>query len=394
MSSEDSGSAGPLEPLEIAAGMVLEPAHPPRSPRAPRTGPSARSVLEKIILDQLAEGRSSVSFSGGRDSSLILAMACHVARREGLPQPVAVTMRHGSARSQEQEFQEQVIVHLGVQDWVTVDVRDSMDLLGVEATSCLLQTGIQAPPNAYLHIPLVRAAPVGTLLTGVGGDEMLGSTGGRVAQLLTRRQGLIPRDAVVLAYALAPSPLRRLRGRRRPFPWSPWLRPEARKAVIARYAANSSQVRWRWDTAVRRFARSRYRRLATASLEVIAMPSGRRIASPLFDASFIQAHAREWGAAGPRTRTEAMRRLVGDLLPEEVLARRTKAEFGGVIWGPHFRRFVTGAAKEYLSPAVRELVDFAQLLEDWRHAAPSYQSMLLAQHAWLGAQQFSQRDPR
>ena len=90
-------------------------------------------------------GRSSVSFSGGRDSSLILALACHVARREGFEDPVAITMRHPSEGSQETPWEELAISHLGVRDWQRVDAGDTGDLLGPDATTALCASASSSP---------------------------------------------------------------------------------------------------------------------------------------------------------------------------------------------------------------------------------------------------------
>jgi hypothetical protein len=55
--------------------------------RAP--GATARGVLEELISPALERPPCVIGFSGGRDSSSLLALATHLARREGLPMPVA-----------------------------------------------------------------------------------------------------------------------------------------------------------------------------------------------------------------------------------------------------------------------------------------------------------------
>ena len=113
-----------------------------------------------------------MSFSGGRDSSAVLAVAAHVARREGLPLPVPITHRFPSASdTQETEWQEQVIRHLGLDDWVRIDAAGDLDCVGPVAIETLRRHGLLWPCNAYFHAPIFEAAAGGAVLTGVGGDE-------------------------------------------------------------------------------------------------------------------------------------------------------------------------------------------------------------------------------
>jgi hypothetical protein len=374
----------PLEPLEIAAGFVLESTARPRLPPLEHEGRGARQALEDLVLSHLVSGRGSVSFSGGRDSSLVLAVACHVARREGLPDPVAITMRHDSPQSDERAYQELVIAHLGVKDWVTVDVQDRMDVMGPEATALLEVTGVQAPPNAYLHLSVVKAAPRGTMMTGGGGDQYLGSTGGRVIRVLRRRARPRPRDLLTLGYALTPSWIRGRREARQPFPWAPWLAPSAERALRERRATASARLpAIRWDTVARIFARSRNQRLTQANLETIGALHGVPIASPLADPFFVDAWASEMGAAGPPSRTRAMYHLGGDLLPKALLERPTKAIFGAVVFGPCFRDFANRWSPSDLSLEVGALLDADRLASAWAEPTPPFHSLMLVQHAWL-----------
>jgi hypothetical protein len=83
-----------LTELESATGIVIEPdrAAPPLPPAPP--GVTAREALAESIRAGLRRPPCLVSFSGGRDSSAVLAVAAEVARKEGLPAPVAVTYRY------------------------------------------------------------------------------------------------------------------------------------------------------------------------------------------------------------------------------------------------------------------------------------------------------------
>ena len=57
------------------------------------------AALEEAILPALRRPPCLVSFSGGRDSSCVLAAATRAARREGLQPPVPVTLRVSNAPS-------------------------------------------------------------------------------------------------------------------------------------------------------------------------------------------------------------------------------------------------------------------------------------------------------
>ncbi|MGH3092626.1 MAG: hypothetical protein ACRDOG_09935, partial [Gaiellaceae bacterium] len=76
-----AGAVG-LSPLEIAAGVVFGSE---RRRSLPRTRRSPRHSLEDAVRPALLRPPCAVSFSGGRDSSLVLAVAAHVARSDGLP---------------------------------------------------------------------------------------------------------------------------------------------------------------------------------------------------------------------------------------------------------------------------------------------------------------------
>lgn len=110
-----------LNRLEIASGLVFGLAPPERLPSAREAG-TPLEALERSIMPALLRPPCLVSFSGGRDSSTILALAVRLARREGLELPIPATNRFPSAaQSDDVEWQERVVVHLGLTDWVRAD---------------------------------------------------------------------------------------------------------------------------------------------------------------------------------------------------------------------------------------------------------------------------------
>lgn len=344
---------------------------------------TARAVLETLLLESMATGRLSLSFSGGRDSSLLLAVATDVARRHGHPDPLPITLRHPSPESDESEFQSAVITHLGLVDWERIDVANSLDALGNVATAALLRNGLLAPANIYLHAKMLEVAPPGVLVTGRGGDEVLGTIAWQLSGVLAGRRRPTARDAGRLGFALSPRSVRRAVTVRQQAGTFPWLRPDAEQQVVRRLADDDISTRVRWDTGALLWARSRTNQLAEHGLARIAEAASVRVMSPLADERFVKAFAGEMGLAGPSSREAATRYLAGGLLPELLVRRSSKASFDQLIWGPGFRAFVDRWDPATLDPTVRTLVDPEAVRRLWREPSPRYQLLLLLQQAWL-----------
>ena len=164
-----------LTPLEVASGLVFGLA-PPR-PLPTEIAGEPIDAFERAILPALQRPPCVVSFSGGRDSSAALAVAVRVARREGLPLPIPSTNRFPAVKdSHESDWQERVVAHLGIDDWLRPEFTDELDCVGPIATSVLRRYGLLWPFNAHFHVPHLEAAAGGSLLTGIGGDEILSSS--------------------------------------------------------------------------------------------------------------------------------------------------------------------------------------------------------------------------
>ena len=164
-----------LTPLEIASCVVVGPSGARIAPadQSPATDPAV--ALERVIAQALQRPPCLVSFSGGHDSSLVLAAATRAARREQLPLPIPVTWRPTDApRAEESAWQEAVVAALQLSDWIRLPTGDDLDFVGPVATDVLRRHGVLHPANAYFHAPLLKEAAGGTLLTGVGGDQVLG----------------------------------------------------------------------------------------------------------------------------------------------------------------------------------------------------------------------------
>ena len=85
----------PLTPLEVACGAAFDLAQ--ARPHLPLTRLEPFDALQEAVLPALQRAPCIVSFSGGVDSSLVLAAATVASRRDGLPPPVPVTLRYSGA---------------------------------------------------------------------------------------------------------------------------------------------------------------------------------------------------------------------------------------------------------------------------------------------------------
>ncbi|MQA14197.1 MAG: hypothetical protein GEV09_08500 [Pseudonocardiaceae bacterium] len=367
-----------MDPLEIAGGWVhgydLDPL-----PAAPHADP--RQVLDRILLRHLVRSPCLLAFSGGRDSSALLAAAVATARREGLPLPIPVTLTYpGAVDTDEASWQRQVLDHLAITERVVLEVRDEHDPVGPIAAPLLLRHGIMWPPNFAPAWRIMDLARGGTMLTGDGGDEIFGVK--RITPLtkVLKAHGRVDRRLYPYAVrALAPAPLRRraaLQQRYRP----PWLR-EPVEALLARRHADDTAAyplhagRHAWQFVTRRGTRRGYDTLRTLGSE-IGVEYGHPFQEPDFVASMAAA-AGFWGWTG---RTATMRDLFGDLLPRAVLERGTKAVFNDALFTEHTREFARQWNGEGVDTA---LVDPDALRENWLSDFPHAPSMALLQQAWL-----------
>jgi asparagine synthetase B (glutamine-hydrolysing) len=378
------GGAPALSPLEVASGLVLDPRRARARLRAVSPAMSPRAALEAAVLPALRRPPCLVSFSGGRDSSAVLAVAASLARRHGLPLPVPATNRFpGGVRTDEADWQERVVAHLGLSDWLKLEHQGELDCIGPVARAALRRHGLLWPCNAHFHIPILEAAAGGSVLTGIGGDEALSpSRWARVRAVAARRARPVPRDVLAAAFAFSPRPVRRqVMLRRQNHPW-PWLRPAAIRRVTRALAAEAAGEPVRWRGGFEWLLTSRSLATGKASLALLAADAGARIAHPLLDTTFVAALAALPPAARFERRREAMHMLVGDLLPEELVLRPTKASFDEAFWHESSRAFTaswTGGGVDH------QLVDTEALKAIWTSEEPDARTFTLLQAAWLAS---------
>jgi asparagine synthase len=287
----------------------------------------------------------------------------------------------GAEGSDENEWQERVIVHLGLTEWARFDFSDELDTVGPVAMRALRRHGLLWPFNAHFHLPLIDEASGGAVLTGVGGDEALGAPRwARAAAVLSGRARPKPRDLLALSLAASPPAVRRTVLSRREPVILPWLRPEAQEEMWALWTADVASEPLRWQHRAASCRRRRYVQVGLRSLDLLAAQQRVEMHSPFVDARFAATLAALPSEQRFLTRAAAMRELFQDLLPADVLTRRTKSHFDFAFWSTHSRRFAETWDGEGADPS---LVDHDLLRAEWAKPRPDGRSYLLLQSAAL-----------
>jgi hypothetical protein len=344
-------------------------------------------ALEKVILGALLERPCVIGFSGGRDSSAILAVAMRVARREGLDPPIPVTKVYPEVpATDESAWQERVIRWLGVHEWLRHEYRDELDLLGPAATGSLRKHGPLWPGSAHNRGPTLEIARGGCYIDGEGGDEVLGEF--RITplkQVVARARPLDRRARRAVAYTLAPPALRaRVAARRVERAYDrTWLRPEG--AAWYRQTAIDDELKASlvYPRALKQMASRRAVRVAMRNLDAIGRSVGVRYVHPFYDPDFLVALGAYGGRLGFESRTATMRALFADLLPDDVNAREDKVYFNNA--------FIHGYSREFLARwdgtgLDTDLIDVDALREVWRQPTIHSGTFQLIQAAWLATE--------
>jgi asparagine synthetase B (glutamine-hydrolysing) len=376
-----------LAPLEVATGIVFG-----RDPRRPSFERRSRlpplAALEQALMSALGRAPCVVSFSGGRDSSALLAVATRVARREGLPEPIPATLRFPTAgATDENDWQEDVVRRLDCADWVRLEFTDELDVVGPVARRVMATEGLPYPYNLHLLLPLMEAGRGGSFVTGMGGDQSLFSAG-RPLDVLARRTRPVRRDGVRIAAAAAPPAVRRIALRGRVGLHFPWMSAAGNDALARGWLGEEARQPLRWNARLREMWRSRFMQLSVERIASLGRRARVVPVHPFVDPGFLSALATEAGATGFSNRSAAMAALFARDLPERVVERSTKASFNQVLWHSHARRFAADLTPERLAPILRnvgvdELVDATALARHWREPEPLANSFLLFQACWL-----------
>ena len=374
-----------MVPLEIAWGYLPGRTEPP--PRLAERSGGPREALEEVIGEALRRPPCGVAFSGGRDSSAVLAIATLVARRDGLPVPVPITRVFPDApAAEESRWQEEVVAHLGLEEWQRVSIHDELDVIGPLAARHLVEHGVVWPPMIHADIPLVESLRGGTLLDGEGGDEVLGVAAHRIAPLtrLVRSPRPVRRHRVgAAARALAPARVRATQLRRRLSGQQlDWLTTEAREALLDALAADQASQPLSFRESVHMVPARRTQTLMARNRGILAGRHGVELSSPLLHPRVVQAIGDDGGVLGRGDRTAVLRAFVADLLPDAVLSRVGKATFGEAYMGRQTREFATRWTGDGIDP---RLVRPEAVRDAWLSEERNALTAALVQSAWLAA---------
>lgn len=339
-----------------------------------------RSVLRETLRPALERTPCLVSFSGGRDSSVVLAAATEAARIYALPEPIPITMRYPEQpRTWEADWQELTVEHLGLQQWEVVEIRDELDALGSIAKDALGRHGLYWPPNAHAMVPMLERAQGGSLVTGNGGDEIFSEWTLRRLWLIRRAKLLpAPSDLKYVAASYLPRKIRTALWRRRGSLYLPWLTEAGGRQLQHAWAERGAEFHSSWGEALNGLTRSRYLELASSIFEALAQERDVRLEQPFLDPRMISAVAWAFPREGPVSRSDALARYFSDLLPQEVLTRSTKASFTEILWGPAARAFAKAWDSDGLDPT---LVDLRALRAEWALQRPDFRAVTPLQAA-------------
>jgi hypothetical protein len=342
------------------------------APGLPAPTHGVTAAFDEVLIRALSRPPCVVSFSGGRDSSAVLALATDTARRHGLDLPVPVTMRFpGVAAADERHWQQLVLDHLGLDNHHVVEPGADLDILGPASTAVLRRHGLRWPGNAYMHKPVIDVARGGTLLTGIGGDELFDTRAPR-RRLRAAALGALPARARAAWWL-----------RRREPPAYPWLTPAAHSLVWRALIRDEAAWPYRWDRALHHWHRTRTFSATRTAVALVAEGSDVEVINPFIDPHVLAELAPLGGRRGFASRTAAMRQLFSTHLPEPVLERTTKAVFNTPAWGATVREFVASLDESDVDP---QLVDVARLRETIAVPEPDFRTVLVVQAAWLRRQ--------
>ncbi|MGH3834143.1 MAG: asparagine synthase-related protein [Pseudonocardiaceae bacterium] len=362
----------------------------PLPPQPTRIRPDPACALRDALRPALLCTPCVVAFSGGRDSSLLLAVAADLAAREGMRPPTALTFRYpGDPAADESSWQELVVAHLrntGLRfRWVRRDITSELDNIGpLMAPVLRAHGGPTFPAGLGNTILLAQHASGGSLVTGNAGDEVLGGHRASVLRTVLRRRGhgLSTADWRHAMACAAPRPVR-LRLGRREVDDAPWLRPVLRGAAVAETMRREAARPLWWDRSVWAALAPRAVMIGNRARARIAQDCDCELVEPLGSPDFVASYAAFGGRWGGITRAAGTRMLAAGLLPDAIIDRRHKTHFNASRFGPVSREF----AQAWDGRGVDDsLVDPVALRAAWLVDVPPASTAMLLQQAWLASQ--------
>lgn len=371
-----------LTALELASGELLRG---PTTRRLPQVAATVTPVtaIEDVLRPYLADPPCAVAFSGGRDSSALLAVATRLARREGFADPLPATIRSGFAENDERAWQELVIRHLELKEWHRLEITHELELVGDVAAAGLRRRGVVYPFNTHYVPYAVTGTDARSLVFGLDGDGLLGDylwMGFKEVLRRERRPTRMDLDRLLLA--AAPRAVRQAWAAKRLDVAAIWLRDDARRKVARTLQRQAFAEPVTWPRRLAWYVRDPVVATACDAINADLAHAGVRGCAPFWDVRVIASIARDGGVLGYGSRTTAMRRIFGELVPDRVKARPDKGFFEDVFWGRRTKEFIEtwdGSGLDHT------LVDPDVLRRCWREQYWPAWTALPLQVAWLAA---------
>lgn len=371
-----------LTPAEIASGWVFGYGASPPDVAVRRS--SVLETLERVILAASSDRPWYVLFSGGRDSSVILAAALRAARRSQLPDPIPVIVRYPfAAGTEETEWQDRVLVHLDLSNAMIISCTDESDLLAPTAVASLMDTGAVFPPAAHCMTHVYERLRGGVIFTGECGDEVFGNQRVTPLRNIFAERGIAGAPHVRRIWgSIQPAWVAQREGFASTDDWLGWLSPATRRDFVRACVRERQALPFHWSQSMKLLESRRAIAVAARTRQHLAARHGCNIIDPFWTRPVIEAVAQFCGRWGLRSRSATLEALFSDILPIDVLRRPTKAYFNHAYFSSYSRGFVAdwdGTGLEDYD------IDQEALRVEWNKDLPSGASYLLLQTAYLAA---------
>lgn len=353
-------------------------------------------ALTAAISKLLDSSSCYVAFSGGCDSSLVLCAATTACRAVGHNDPIPVTYRYSAPETDESGYQEAVVRHLGLNDWIKLDLGIDADLLSPSTCDELLTGGAMWPPAPLTRAKALRGLGGGLWLSGEGGDAVFGprrvSYAERAVHTWLRRPHRPPWG--LLRRGLGELAPRRLRIRSAEADYTrnygaEWLDADLRQRYFrdaAVLVASEPLLPSRWYG---HYLSLPSVRIGHESLRAFKSGLGLRWQAPLVDREFLGALSGALSWHEYRGRRHLLRALFSELLPAQIIDRRTKVAFNTALFGPYTRKF----AAEWSGEGTPAGVDSEWLKLHWQSSQVFAGTAPLLHHVWLARQRAQSTHP-